>query len=117
MFVLIKIIKLCVVRANLHTVDRDRKWIVGGYDERCRIDCWAARDIKSFGEANVRKFYEMNLLKDVPGVYRLDFNAISKLEGFGKKSIDNLQAAIEASKQQPLRLGMWERENMFLQLG
>ena len=61
-----------------------------------------AMDIKSFGEANVRKFYEMNLLKDVPGVYRLDFDAISKLEGFGKKSIDNLQSAIEASKQQPL---------------
>ncbi len=61
-----------------------------------------AMDIKSFGEANVRKFYELGLLKDVPGIYTLDFEAISKLEGFGKKSIDNLQAAIEASKQQPL---------------
>ncbi|HWB24108.1 MAG TPA: NAD-dependent DNA ligase LigA [Chitinophagaceae bacterium] len=61
-----------------------------------------AMDIKSFGEANVRKFYELGLLKDVPGIYTLDFDAISKLEGFGKKSIDNLTAAIEASKQQPL---------------
>ncbi len=61
-----------------------------------------AMDIKSFGEANVRKFYELGLLKDVPGIYTLDFDAISKLEGFGKKSIDNLQSAIEASKQQPL---------------
>ena len=61
-----------------------------------------AMDIKSFGEANVRKFYELGLLKDVPGIYTLDFGAISKLEGFGKKSIDNLLAAIEASKQQPL---------------
>jgi len=61
-----------------------------------------AMDIKSFGEANVRKFYELGLLKDVPGIYTLDFEAIGKLEGFGKKSIDNLQAAIEASKQQPL---------------
>jgi len=61
-----------------------------------------AMDIKSFGEANVRKFYDMNLLKDIPGIYSLDFEAIGKLEGFGKKSIDNLQAAIEASKQQPL---------------
>jgi DNA ligase (NAD+) len=61
-----------------------------------------AMDIKSFGEANVRKFYELGLLKDIPGIYTLDFAAISKLEGFGKKSIDNLQAAIEASKQQPL---------------
>ena len=61
-----------------------------------------AMDIKSFGEANVRKFYEMGLLKDIPGIYTLNFDEISKLEGFGKKSIDNLLAAIEASKTQPL---------------
>lgn len=61
-----------------------------------------AMDIKSFGEANVRKFYELGLLKDVPGVYHLDFEAIGKMEGFGKKSIDNLQTAIEKSKTQPL---------------
>ncbi len=61
-----------------------------------------AMDIKSFGEANVRKFYELGLLQDIPGIYTLDFDAISKLEGFGKKSIDNLRAAIDASKQQPL---------------
>ncbi|MEP7143101.1 MAG: NAD-dependent DNA ligase LigA, partial [Ferruginibacter sp.] len=61
-----------------------------------------AMDIKSFGDANVRKFYDMGLLKDVPGIYLLDFEAISKLEGFGKKSIDNLQTAIENSKSQPL---------------
>ncbi len=61
-----------------------------------------AMDIKSFGEANVRKFYELGLLKDVPGIYKVDFEAIGKLEGFGKKSVDNLQAAIENSKTQPL---------------
>ncbi|UAY52284.1 NAD-dependent DNA ligase LigA [Ferruginibacter albus] len=61
-----------------------------------------AMDIKSFGEANVRKFYELGLLKDVPGIYQLDFDVISKLEGFGKKSIDNLHTAIENSKTQPL---------------
>jgi DNA ligase (NAD+) len=61
-----------------------------------------AMDIKNFGEANVRKFYELGLLKDVPGIYKIDFTEISKLEGFGKKSIDNLQTAIEASKLQPL---------------
>ncbi|MEO5891505.1 MAG: NAD-dependent DNA ligase LigA, partial [Ferruginibacter sp.] len=61
-----------------------------------------AMDIKSFGEANVRKFYDMELLKDVPGIYKIDFNKIASLEGFGKKSIDNLQTAIENSKSQPL---------------
>ncbi|MEO6723166.1 MAG: NAD-dependent DNA ligase LigA [Ferruginibacter sp.] len=61
-----------------------------------------AMDIKSFGDANVRKFYDLGLLKDIPGIYHLDFEAVSRLEGFGKRSIDNLQNAIEASKSQPL---------------
>ncbi|TAF49893.1 MAG: DNA ligase (NAD(+)) LigA, partial [Sphingobacteriia bacterium] len=61
-----------------------------------------AMDIKNLGEANVRKFYELGLAKDIPGLYQLDYSAIGQLEGFGKKSIDNLQAAIEASKEQPL---------------
>lgn len=61
-----------------------------------------AMDIKSLGEANVRKFYEAGLLKDIPNIYQLDFDEISKMEGFGKKSIDNLKTAIEASRQQSL---------------
>lgn len=61
-----------------------------------------AMDIKSFGDANVRNFYTRGFLKDIPGIYRLPYEEIGKLEGFGKKSIDNLQAAVEASKQQPL---------------
>jgi DNA ligase (NAD+) len=61
-----------------------------------------AMDIRSFGEANIRKFYELGLLKDIPGIYKLDYEAIGKLPGFGKKSIDNIKAAIEASKHQPL---------------
>ena len=61
-----------------------------------------ALDIKSFGEANVRKFYELGLISDIPSIYSLDFERIGVLEGFGKKSIDNLQAALEASKKQPL---------------
>ncbi|MFM6994684.1 MAG: NAD-dependent DNA ligase LigA [Sediminibacterium sp.] len=61
-----------------------------------------AMDIKNLGEANIKKFFELGLLKDIPGIYTLDFKRISTLEGFGKKSVDNLTTAIEASKQQPL---------------
>ncbi|MGQ0740501.1 MAG: NAD-dependent DNA ligase LigA [Bacteroidota bacterium] len=61
-----------------------------------------AMDIRGFGDANVRKFYEMGLLYDIPGVYRLDFAKIGTMEGFGQKSIDNLQSAINNSKKQPL---------------
>jgi DNA ligase (NAD+) len=61
-----------------------------------------AMDIRGFGDANVRKFHELGLLKDIPGIYKIDFAAISQLEGFGQKSIDNLQLAISNSKSQPL---------------
>jgi DNA ligase (NAD+) len=61
-----------------------------------------ALDIKGFGEANIKKFYDLGLLKDIPGIYKLDFEAISKLEGFGAKSIEKLKEAIQQSKQQPL---------------
>jgi DNA ligase (NAD+) len=61
-----------------------------------------AMDIKNFGDANIRKFYEIGLLKNIPGIYNLDFETIGKLEGFGKKSVDNLKIAIDASKSQPL---------------
>lgn len=61
-----------------------------------------AMDIRSFGDANVRKFFEKGLLKDVPGIYKLHWDAIKNMEGFGAKSIENLQSAVEASKSQPL---------------
>ncbi|TAN10849.1 MAG: NAD-dependent DNA ligase LigA [Chitinophagaceae bacterium] len=61
-----------------------------------------AMDIRNLGEANVKRFYELKLLRDIPGIYQLDFEKISQLEGFGKKSVDNLRTAIENSKQQPL---------------
>jgi len=70
-----------------------------------RIIHWSSKDamdIRSLGEANVRKFYELGFVKDIPGIYRLPFDKIRQLEGFGEKSVSNLQAAIEASRQQPL---------------
>jgi DNA ligase (NAD+) len=70
-----------------------------------RIIHWSSKDamdIRSFGEANVRKFYELGFVKDIPGIYRLPYDKIRQLEGFGEKSVNNLQAAVEASRQQPL---------------
>ncbi|MFC4262858.1 NAD-dependent DNA ligase LigA [Ferruginibacter yonginensis] len=61
-----------------------------------------AMDIKSFGEANVRKFFAAGIIKDVPSIYKITATQLQQLEGFGEKSVTNLLAAIEASKQQPL---------------
>ena len=61
-----------------------------------------AMDVKGLGEANIRKFYEMGLLTDIPSIFKLDFEKISTLDGFGEKSINNMKAALEACKQQSL---------------
>ncbi|MBA4166399.1 MAG: NAD-dependent DNA ligase LigA [Chitinophagaceae bacterium] len=61
-----------------------------------------AMDIRGFGDAIVKKFYDLEFIKDVPGMYRLPFSKIREMEGFGEKSILNLSAAIEKSKEQPL---------------
>jgi len=61
-----------------------------------------AMDIRSLGEANVRKFYSLGLLKSIPAIYELKEEDLRGLEGFGSKSIQNLLDAIEKSKQQPL---------------
>lgn len=98
-----------VCKSSLYKEDGEAVW-------RCiNIECDAqvveriihfvskdAMDIKNFGDANVRRFYEMGLLKDIPGIYTLQWQALSHMDGFGKKSIDNLQQAIEDSKKQPL---------------
>lgn len=61
-----------------------------------------AMDIRSLGDANIRRFYELGLLKDIAGIYKIDFDEVRKLDKFGEKSVVNLQQAIEKSKQQPL---------------
>ncbi|MBU3714282.1 MAG: NAD-dependent DNA ligase LigA, partial [Ferruginibacter sp.] len=61
-----------------------------------------AMDIRSLGEANLRKFFEMRLITDIPSIYEVDYSKLKNLEGFGEKSISNLKQAIEKSKEQPL---------------
>lgn len=61
-----------------------------------------AMDIRSLGEANIRKFFELGFLVNIPSIYSLPFDKIGELEGFGPRSVSNLQTAIEYSKQQPL---------------
>lgn len=61
-----------------------------------------AMDIRGLGTAIIEKFYTLGLLTSIPHIYQLDFEAISQLDGFGKRSIDNLKIAIENSKKQPL---------------
>lgn len=61
-----------------------------------------AMDIRGFGEAIVKKFYDLGMINSVPGIFKLPYAEISRIAGFGEKSISNLSAAVEKSKGQPL---------------
>lgn len=68
---------------------------------------YASRDtlnIDGFGDNIVEDFYNMGYLKNFHDFYQLkDYKKeLMQLEGFGKKSIENLLAAIEESKKNPL---------------
>ncbi len=60
-----------------------------------------AMDIDGFGEKLVYRFYEEGLVRSLPDVYRLTVERLEPLEGFQRKSAENLVNAIERSKQQP----------------
>jgi DNA ligase (NAD+) len=61
-----------------------------------------AMDIEGLGEKTTRLLIDTGLVKTVADLYRLTEEQVLGLEGFGQISTDNLLAAIEASKTQPL---------------
>jgi DNA ligase (NAD+) len=60
-----------------------------------------AMDIEGFGIRQAELFVERGFLRDVADIYYLEPEAILALEGFGDKKVQNLVAAIEASKARP----------------
>ena len=63
-----------------------------------------AMDIEGLGRKTVEQFIEEGLLRRIADIYHLKEKReeILKLEGWAEKSVDNLLAAIEASKKRPL---------------
>lgn len=62
----------------------------------------SAMDIQGLGEAVVKQLVRQNLVKDFADIYFLRKEDLLKLELFKDKKTENLLAAIEKSKQQPL---------------
>jgi DNA ligase (NAD+) len=62
----------------------------------------AAMDIRGLGERTVQLFLDEGLIRDVGDLYALDADRLVGLEGFQRRSAENLVAAIEASKRQGL---------------
>jgi DNA ligase (NAD+) len=58
-----------------------------------------AMDIAGLGEKTVKQLLARDLVKDLADIYHLTPIHLVQLEGFAEKSIENLLAAIEASKR------------------
>jgi DNA ligase (NAD+) len=61
-----------------------------------------AMDIEGLGEQRVRQLIDLGLVRDIADLYRIDWDVLRALDGWGETSITNLQSAIEGSKDQPL---------------
>ncbi len=62
----------------------------------------AAMDIDGLGPAIVDQLIENDLVEKPDDLYRLSKDQLSRLEGFGDKSAENLLLALERSKEAPL---------------
>jgi DNA ligase (NAD+) len=58
-----------------------------------------AMNIFGFGEENIRTFLKQNIIHDITSIYKIDYNKVAAIEGWKTKSIQNLSAGIEQSKQ------------------
>jgi DNA ligase (NAD+) len=61
-----------------------------------------AMNIETFSDKTAEALYDHLSLSDVSDLYKLDYEQLKGLPGFGQKKADNLKAAIEKSKQRPL---------------
>ena len=58
----------------------------------------AGFDIEGLGKKAVEQLVAAGLISDIPDIFRLDFQRLAQLPGWGEKSAANLQRAIERAK-------------------
>ncbi len=58
----------------------------------------SALDIEGLGENTVALFVDLKLISDAPDIFRLQYNQLIGLEGFGEKSVTSMLASIEEAK-------------------
>lgn len=61
-----------------------------------------AMDVEGLGESSIERFYKLGWLHSIADLYRIDYEAVSRLDGFGEKSAANLKTAVEKAKQNPI---------------
>lgn len=61
-----------------------------------------AMDIEGLGPAALEQFVDAGLISNITDIYKLDYEKVRLLERSGEKTVNNLKAAIEKSKQNDL---------------
>lgn len=62
----------------------------------------SAMDMDGFGKSIVERFFDQGWLKNLADIYRLDYEQISQLDGFGKRSATKLEKSINKAKSNPI---------------
>jgi len=62
----------------------------------------SAMDIEGLSKATIERFIQLGWIRSLVDLYQLDYDQIAGLEGFGKKSAENLRAAVEKAKRNPI---------------
>ena len=66
-----------------------------------------AFDIDGLGAKQIELFYEKEWVKEPADIFTLDYAAISKLEGFGETSANNLEVAVNERKEIPFARALY----------
>ena len=66
-----------------------------------------AFDIDGLGAKQIELFYNMEWVKEPADIFKLDFDKISKLEGFGETSANNLKASIDERREIPFARALY----------
>lgn len=61
-----------------------------------------AMDIEGLSKATIERFMAEGWVKSIADLYRIDYAKMSKLDGFGTRSAEKLEKAIEKAKQNPI---------------
>jgi DNA ligase (NAD+) len=61
-----------------------------------------AMDIDGFGPSYVDRFYHLGWIKDLADIYTLNYAGIAGLEGFGQRSAQKIESAIDKAKKNPI---------------
>ncbi len=94
-----------VCQTPLLKEENDAAWRCPNYDCEAQIEerlihfvSKNAMDIKHIGESHIRKLYEMKMIRKPEDIYTMDVGLLEGQEGYGEKTIENMRAAIEESK-------------------